>query len=468
MAVSRMAGHSPLVLDYPDSTPVSAGSDPWSGGTQQVLRSLQPILEKRYLKRIDYCEWYIRNNTSGVYETRWKQTETEFSLDMADLKHQVISDSETGTTYEYTRDDDGTETTTGSTSAGIKRPQDAGYTTPTGYTTYANVAHTTNLVSRTATYAEWNKDTTVVGGPNPGTYHWQVTITLSLPVEWISGGSDSRQDQADTLYGLIDIQTPGDDYSPSGATKYVINGVEKILVPMPEEYALTSDADYYIDDYFVNMAGGFAGTDPTALQVMPHRLYVTKERTGSGIASVFTMPTMAAGISYQREVPPVWTSGNDGIASSPFSSARAVCAAGEGVSTQEVQNTGAALNVVYSFKAKGKALLNKNGHRSLESLENYGGPIEYDAAWITTIGFTGVATWDAGGQALPFPSQSSPARVVESSPGVPVIPPEKSAFVNTPYSYPPGYIITWRPYYLLLEPDMATSSETNKLISVTL
>lgn len=429
----RFIGFSPLVLSSAGS--LISSTDPYDGGTGNLYKSTHPLLETRYRTRVVYTEWNMYNTGTGLIELWWSRLEETYSLEMGDLIYWKESDSQNGTTLEYTLNNDGSSSTTGSAGSGIQVPSGAGYTNPSGYRLVVPSSSSVQD-SRSATAVQWSRDGTVfLSGVGNKTGHWLKTITLSNTVEYATGGSNSRVDALATLLAdasNIDVSTPGDDYTPTGATTWLIDGVDRILVPRPIEYTTSPDQDPYLEI-------------KTTYKIC-HGYY----RTGSGLA--YLNKNGGEGVLLAK-FPTNFNPSGLGTNYPTYGWA------GRGATTVDVySNTGntssglGALTLLYVFNVRGKVLVStpNGGFRYSNSGHN---------TTNSTIEDASSQAW-AFDESVPFAiTATAPRKVIDPGTSHPAVPPatSKSFFDDT--------AADWKPYYILLEDDLASyTTKTNALV----
>lgn len=265
-----------------------------------------------------------------------------------------------------------------------------------------------NEVSRSATQL-------VVDYKEFGVTVLTVTCTLSTAVTF-ADVLPVAQDLLDT----IDLQTPDTDYTPGVAQTYPIDlslsssGTQNmILCPMPTEYRGEAEEPYYFELKYT--FGGSSEARPN--------IKITYERGGSGLTTKNQLfkPTTLLDHEFGE-----------------------LNKAVQGCSLNKtVDHDGTRLSYVEVWKSRGKLLVDGTKHRYSTTVEHSGGPIENAASFA---GFDNGTLTEVGEFA---------GKVAG------ILPPESFTGFDTGI---PGWDtpVYWLPYYIIVDLDEATSTETVK------
>jgi hypothetical protein len=375
---TRWAGYCPFVLV--EGTAVGSSND-WGA----IETSDKPLNETLYRQMVFFYEALTPAGETEL-DHEWVRYTYKIHPQMGDGYYFRKETNDDLDELSYDLNDDGST----SGSAPDWQPDPDGLYTPGGGTTGPIE------VSRTATEAvyKWTQASVDI---------IRLTVTLSDPVVPSDCGT-----VAETLRDVIDLTTPGDDYTPSGATKYTISGAERILTATPAEYFGTGNAAYYFE------------ASQTYIILTQHA------RSGGGITTVHTLDS-----SYTAMRP------SDGLSLALTNSLRVFnFPIGETITNYPKLMTS---NQV--FRTKGKLLADGSTHRWTTTMEHSGGPAEDAEYW---------QGWDMGTLA----ERGTFARRLTG-----VTPPAQwqDSVFGTPTD-----LITWLPYYALVEDDQAESTETQR------
>ncbi len=388
----------------------------WAGYSPYVLAndngsgvSSKPVTETLYRTKTTYYEGkttsgkaFLRTKFGSATNVDWVQVVSTVHEKMADIYYARRTSSNADIEASYDLNDDG------SSSGTVMEAEN-----PTG-----PILATLVEVSRSAT-------SLVVDVKEFGVTIMTVTCTLSTPMTYADTAA-IVEDVLDTM----DITTPGTDYSPSVATKYAIdfNGSvsQKILCPMPTEYRGTADETYYLEQNYSVM--GYSGID---LNV---RVWYVRGSSGLTTANVAFAP---------------WD-GNEAMAELDYRTTGWLGIAIQGcllrlrsnaISDVQITDDGLRLNWIPVWKSKAKLLVDGTAHRYTTTMDHSGGPIENVATFSDVDNGTLV---ERSSYAVKLPG---------------VLPPESFTGPDTGL---PGWDtpVYWLPYYIILEVDQATSTET--------
>lgn len=377
---ARFAGFCPLV--------VTGGTYVETGLLGNVYKSSQPLLEKRFLRKtasisvIPGQEFYFGGKSSIDWDWR-------IHPDMGDLYYVRQTDSG-GSVYSYDKDDTGAESSSGS---------QTGFPTLGGGSSFEYISS-----SRTESSGVWAIHR------NPGDVPvGTLTIELYDPVLYAS-----RHTDATALLATIEITTPGNYYAPESATKYTIDGEQKILCPTPREYRGTPDADYYIDQLT---------EAPTTV------IRVAKERSASGIVSANSF---------------ILDGSLDAITPGIASSIRGA------FPLQAVYDDARQLDTIGVFISQGKCLLNSAAHKWSDMGVHVGGTIDNQ----DTFGGIDFGTYE---------NRTNPVRYEADIDGIAIRPPRHFQYPDLDLGFgilAAGEIVAWQRYWFLVGVDQPASSET--------
>jgi hypothetical protein len=373
---ARWAGFCPFVVTDGTSVGDSLGGKPKELTTKPLRQTLYRTSTVRYEVTSGYESYWSGES--------WMQSVSKVHPQMGDIYYYRYTSSLGTSDVSYDLNDDGSSSGTN----GYANPDASGASKPPRVTHPLQPSVGLYFQSCTETLATWHVKLS-------GTIVMCViTVTLSDPIDLVDIWDESK-----TLLQTVDLATPGSDYTPGGAVNYTIDGVTKILCPVPSEYEGTANESYY-----------FQLKNPVNSKDWVIKIAYT--RTGGGIGTVNTSVNTNSTLT-QLDAPLI-------------QSVRAV------FDLPSIYNDGRLISPVGFVTTAAKMLADGTAHRRNDAGVHTGSEVEDASAW---------GGWTFG----TFAEKSSFTSKLAG-----IVPPEQYEVTSF---FGPSEFVTWLPYYIVAVPE---------------